>query len=465
MRTTFLRFLRLLQDEKLDKLRSALREFHPFDVIGAAEREVRHTKTLTWLLDPAGSHGLGDLFLRAFLRSLKSHVNEEFWQACELDRMAPVRALSEYVPKLAQGRAKPKSAQRKANKDVRVDSVVHGTSWVLAIEAKVNSSENHDQLKKYRHALNDDPVLGSMKNKLLVYLTLEGDEPSDEPENGDAPWTSATWLDNVAEPLERLLQWRENGIADHALYFMRSYVDLIKRLSESGVSKIDALDEELVAEHRAFLSIPKSRLEDFSESAEARPIYETHRYLIERLRNKIVGEVAVRAKAIRQFLTAREGEFMQMGSGKSMTYIGFLPCSLSKIDGILIDGGSKATVVFDVVNRNNEPLHAILTFCNLGDVYKSEANWEMRRRAWRELQKTDGEPAAKYARAWRWPKKSTRDKSVPGYKNGGDQEVSEKVAEKYAEAWMKALFDGVIQGQAQEVYAAFQKALGSSASP
>ncbi len=41
-----------------------------FDALGVVHQEIRHSNFLAWLLDPAESHGLGGLFLKAVLMDL-----------------------------------------------------------------------------------------------------------------------------------------------------------------------------------------------------------------------------------------------------------------------------------------------------------------------------------------------------------------------------------------------------------
>ena len=43
------------------------REFNAFDVLRYAEYEIRHSNVMAWLLDPAGTHGIGRRFLEWFL--------------------------------------------------------------------------------------------------------------------------------------------------------------------------------------------------------------------------------------------------------------------------------------------------------------------------------------------------------------------------------------------------------------
>ena len=46
------------------------RRFNPFDVLQVADREIRHSNVLAWLLRPGGTHGIGGRFLRALVEHL-----------------------------------------------------------------------------------------------------------------------------------------------------------------------------------------------------------------------------------------------------------------------------------------------------------------------------------------------------------------------------------------------------------
>ena len=51
----------------LERLEDMLAEFNVFEMLGIEKNEIRHSAFLAWLLDPNGTHGLGDYFLRRFL--------------------------------------------------------------------------------------------------------------------------------------------------------------------------------------------------------------------------------------------------------------------------------------------------------------------------------------------------------------------------------------------------------------
>ena len=52
----------------LDELREMINKFNMFKVLKIDQYEIRHSQMLAWLLDPQENHGLGDTFLRNFLK-------------------------------------------------------------------------------------------------------------------------------------------------------------------------------------------------------------------------------------------------------------------------------------------------------------------------------------------------------------------------------------------------------------
>ena len=58
------------ENDALLQLETRIGRFNIFDALGVVNAELRHSNFLAWLLDPAESHGLGGLFLRAVLMDL-----------------------------------------------------------------------------------------------------------------------------------------------------------------------------------------------------------------------------------------------------------------------------------------------------------------------------------------------------------------------------------------------------------
>ena len=73
----------LLNDVDFDKLDLGLKNPNIFSILRISKNEIRHSNFLCWLLDPNQSHGLGDIFLKRFLREVFS--SDRFEQVSQVD--------------------------------------------------------------------------------------------------------------------------------------------------------------------------------------------------------------------------------------------------------------------------------------------------------------------------------------------------------------------------------------------
>jgi hypothetical protein len=99
--------------------------FNTFDVLGVPHSRLEsvHSNVIAWLLDPIESHGLGDWFLKEFVR--RSHDNT-------LSVDGPVKVTREAY-----------------NEGDRPDIVVDGKTWRLVVEVKCEAMEGRDQSARY----------------------------------------------------------------------------------------------------------------------------------------------------------------------------------------------------------------------------------------------------------------------------------------------------------------------------
>ncbi|MEK7405193.1 MAG: PD-(D/E)XK nuclease family protein [Acidobacteriota bacterium] len=122
--------------------------FNVFDVLGRPRLELAHSGVLAWLLDPEEAHGLGDAFLRGFLRRVAP--GSRF-------RTGSVRVQRER--RIAEG---------------FLDINVQGPDWRLVVENKIDCPEGEDQTEKYWRCLNK---YGRRTRIVAVFLTPDGRKP------------------------------------------------------------------------------------------------------------------------------------------------------------------------------------------------------------------------------------------------------------------------------------------------
>lgn len=120
--------------------------FNLFTILGYQRLEDAHSNILAWLLNPEESHGLGDAFLRDFVRRVFDK---------ELLKYFPVKVKRE-----------------SQDGDDRLDIVVEGNNWWLIIENKIDSTEQENQTKRYADHWRNRGIIG--ENVFLAFLSPSG---------------------------------------------------------------------------------------------------------------------------------------------------------------------------------------------------------------------------------------------------------------------------------------------------
>ncbi len=148
---------RFLQDTatlcEMEKLEG---KFNLFEAMGIGAREVRHSRVIAWLLDPAGSHGQGANYLQRFAQ-LTFSQRESAAAPSSIDWAG-------FTVKC---------------EDERIDLLLvnERSRLVIAIENKVHSVQGGGQLERYRKTLENR---FSGYTRIYVFLTLRGETPEDE---------------------------------------------------------------------------------------------------------------------------------------------------------------------------------------------------------------------------------------------------------------------------------------------
>jgi hypothetical protein len=205
----------LVMDQDLEELENLLDEFNIFEVLGAVRVELRHSEFLAYLMNPQQSHGLGDDFVKKFLQRVivgadqfvlpVSTIDIDFWDLEDIE-------------------------VRREWKNIDILILSFKYKFVVVIENKVFSSEHSDQLSKYRKvAENQFPGW----KILYIFLTREGDQPSD-----DAYIPISYEL--VAELIDTTIETKKTVIGPDIFTLVNHYAVMLRRhiLSNSETQKL-----------------------------------------------------------------------------------------------------------------------------------------------------------------------------------------------------------------------------------
>ena len=128
--------------------------FNLFQVLGIETKETRHSAFLAELLNPQGSHGQQDRFLRLFIQQLP------FLREIQWNTKNAFARIEEVIPD--------------KNNYGRMDIVIHCGDDAIIIENKIGAGDQEEQLYRY-HKYGKSNIKG---RTILIYLTLDGGEAS-----------------------------------------------------------------------------------------------------------------------------------------------------------------------------------------------------------------------------------------------------------------------------------------------
>ena len=151
-----------VMEVKIEHDRRCLAEFNPnlnvWEAINIARSELKHCSFLRWLLDPRGSHFQRDLFLKRF----RERFSEDLRKKIPEDELSSCKVKSEDSDNAAG----------------RVDISITGKSFIIVIEAKIDTGEREEQLVDYRYS----------ENVVIVFLTKDGRKPNSGPADLCIAW-------------------------------------------------------------------------------------------------------------------------------------------------------------------------------------------------------------------------------------------------------------------------------------
>jgi hypothetical protein len=195
----------ITNNDELERLETVLNQFNVFAALGIKNQEVRHSNFLAWLLSPGESHGLGDYFLKMFLKHIavsnKNGLgNISLFEINKWD-MSNTIVLKEW-------------------NCIDILLVNDDYKFVCVIENKIDSKEHSDQLRRYRETV--ESHYKSYEKKMFLYLTVNGDRPGSE-----EIYISLSH-EHIGDLIVKLLENKKSQMNGEIVSFINHYKELIK---------------------------------------------------------------------------------------------------------------------------------------------------------------------------------------------------------------------------------------------
>lgn len=222
----FRKLNKIVTEDKLRRREMYMRgeSFNVFEVLNLESNETRtHSAFLAELLNPQGSHGVGDRFLRAFLKSVDCLKD---WEFDTTDAQVKIEYHTGFTN------------DDKTNGG-RIDILIESNNKFLIIENKIYAGDQENQLLRYHK-------FAESHDHKLLYLTLDRKEASEYSTNNELKAGKDYFI--IGYNAE-IAEWLNCCIADASRYplireTMIQYLNLIKKITNKDMDT--NLREELL---------------------------------------------------------------------------------------------------------------------------------------------------------------------------------------------------------------------------
>ncbi len=206
-----------------------LAEFNLFEAAGLTSQEIRHSRFLSFLLDPKGAHGMGDLFVtRVLQQAVHQRPPDEVGVTAldlELMDLSDLQVACEFQ-----------------NIDILLLSPAN--QFAVILENKLGSGEHSNQLPRYFSAVES---LRPGWKVLPVLLSPLGVDPSD-------PRYFPVSYESISGILRSLLQSRRASMGPDVALALSHYEHLLRRHVVSD-SKLNELCQQIIGKHRKAIEL------------------------------------------------------------------------------------------------------------------------------------------------------------------------------------------------------------------
>ena len=185
-----------------------------FDAAGLGRQEIKHSKMLSFFLDPSKGHCLGDKILNEIILNNFDSISSRHPSQTIRPTTIFLNSIGDLYVHCEW-------------KNIDIIAYSEILNFILIIENKVDAKESSkdgtSQLNKYANIIESDPKFANF-SKLYLYLTIDGEEPTDK------RWSTITHQD-ILGYLESSLYEVENAgiVTSEAKFFIKNYIDFLRK--------------------------------------------------------------------------------------------------------------------------------------------------------------------------------------------------------------------------------------------
>lgn len=208
--------------QKVDEERKRGEWFNVFNLLGVSSDEVRtHSAFIAELLNPQGSHGCGDEFLKAFIKVIPGLDGFD---------IETIRVKTQVELSIGQ-------IDKDYTEGGRLDIIVHTDTHAIIIENKIYAGDQYNQLLRYYKYAESR----YKNNNRILYLTLDGGSSSElstgkQMEEGKDIY-SISYASDITNWLQRCIAIAVSKPLVRETLFQ--YLNLIKQLTNQTMEQND----------------------------------------------------------------------------------------------------------------------------------------------------------------------------------------------------------------------------------
>ncbi len=199
--------------------------FNTFKILGVQKNEVRlHSAFLSEILDPNAVHGLGDYFLKPFVKKVTKIETELDTKNAEVSVEESIGAISE-------------DGKTGGRFDIAIK--FHNPDYLILIENKIDAGDQISQLQRY----NNYAKKNYKDNYKILYLTVDGHIPSRlSLGNANIPYQCISYKNDIKKWLTECIEKIEaRPFVDISV---RQYIAVIEELTNTELE--DNMKKEIV---------------------------------------------------------------------------------------------------------------------------------------------------------------------------------------------------------------------------
>lgn len=166
--------------------------FNLFSILDReTDEEKTHSALIAELLNPQGSHGQGNVFLKLFVELLcEKREISAFWEKANIPTSNQIDKIQVYTER---------NVGKYRKHECRLDILLINQEWQIVIENKFNAKQGEEQLERYSDYLKEDHA----RKKLLIYLTKTGEKYKSQELVEGTNYFSITYKNDILDWLEK----------------------------------------------------------------------------------------------------------------------------------------------------------------------------------------------------------------------------------------------------------------------